>query len=86
MCATSGFRSNYDFTVNKMAAIRSLADLLSECQSPTWLVTNEVVMKRLEYLLWESLRQGMSEHLAGSAPCVTFDLDRLLTLTRKALG
>ena len=72
--------------MNKVATLRNMADLLTECQSPTWLVTNDVVMKRLEYLLWDSLKSGISEHLAGSAPCLTFDLDRILMLTRKALG
>ena len=63
-----------------------VAKLLNQCDSPVWLVCNEKLTAQLEYLLWDAMREGISQHLAGSAPCILYDLDRLLTLIRKALG
>ena len=62
------------------------AKLLNNCDSPIWLVCNEKLVSQLEYLLWDALREGISQHLSGSAPCILYDLDRMLTLIRKALG
>ena len=63
-----------------------MATILEKCESPTWLVTNDNVQKILEYLLWDSIKCGVSQNLAGCAPCIFLDTDRLLALLRKALG
>ena len=63
-----------------------MANILEKCDSPTWLVTNEKIQKVLEYLLWDSFKCGISQNLAGCAPCIFLDTDRLLALLRKALG
>ena len=63
-----------------------LTDLLDECSEPVWLVTNTDIIKTIEFALWESLRLGISGHLAGLTPCTAHDLDRLLALLRKAIG
>ena len=60
--------------------------ILEKCESPTWLVTNEKIQKVLEYLLWDSIKTGISQNLAGCAPCIFLDTDRLLALLRRALG
>ena len=70
----------------KNASLQIVADILTKCKSPIWLVSNEKVQVRLEYMLWESLKVGVSHHLAASAPCLAYDLERLATLIRKALG
>ena len=63
-----------------------MAEILEKCDSVNWLVTNEKVVGILEYLLWDSLRIGVSYHLSGTSPCLMFDLERLLILTKNALG
>ena len=63
-----------------------MGDILSKCDSPSWLVCNENLLIRLEYLLWESLKTGVSHHLSATAPCLAYDLERLMTLIRKAMG
>ena len=63
-----------------------LTDLLDECSEPAWIVTNTDLIKVVEFALWESLRVGISGHLAGHSPCSPHELDRLLALFRKAIG
>ena len=70
----------------RMATLQIIASILEGCNSPVWFATNEKLIGILEYCLWDALRLGISQHCAGTAPCLSFDLDRLLTLTRKALG
>ena len=69
-----------------MATLQMLASILESCNSPIWLTTNEKLVGILEYCLWDALRLGISQHCSGSAPCLAFDCDRLLMLTRRALG
>ena len=40
----------------------------------------------LEYMLWDCLKVGVSFHLSGTSPCMMFDLERLMTLTKNSLG
>ena len=63
-----------------------VTDLLDDCQEPEWLVSNVEAMRYVEYCLWESFRLGVTLHLSGSAPCIWIDTEKILTLTRKALG
>ena len=37
-------------------------------------------------MLWDAFRLGISLHLSGTSPCLLFDLERLITLTKNALG
>ena len=63
-----------------------MATILEKCESVVWLVRNEKVVSILEFLLWDSFREGMSYHLSGTSPCICFDLERLLALAKNALG
>ena len=71
---------------NRTATLRDMATILEKCESVVWLVKNEKVVSILEFLLWDSFREGMSYHLSGTSPCICFDLERLLALARNALG
>ena len=71
---------------NRMATLRDMAEILEKTESVVWLVKNEKVVSILEFLLWDSFRIGMSLHLSGTSPCLCFDLERLLALTKNALG
>ena len=68
------------------ATLSILASLLSDCESPSWLLANEKLLTIVEYMLWDAARLGLSQHLSGTAPCLLYDLERLLALVRKALG
>ena len=37
-------------------------------------------------MLWDCLKVGVSFHLSGTSPCMMFDLERLMTLTKNSLG
>ena len=69
-----------------MATLRDLAQILEKCDSVTWLVTNDKVISILEFMLWDCLKEGVSYHLSGTSPCMMFDLERLLVLTKNSLG
>ena len=71
---------------NRMSTLRDMAEILEKCDSVAWLVTDEQIVSILEFLLWDSVRLGISLHLSGTSPCLLFDLERLLTLTKNALG
>ena len=60
--------------------------LLSICDEPEWVVTNENFLKILEYMLWDAFKKGISLHLAECTKCVFIDLDIMLALLSKALG
>ena len=62
-------------------------DILDSCcADPEWLITNEGFFRIVEFLLWDTFREGISTHLAGATPCLFPDTDKLLALIRKALG
>ena len=72
---------------NRIATLRTLAEILEKCDGAvTWLITNEKVVAILEYMLWDCLKVGVSFHLSGTSPCMMFDLERLMTLTKNSLG
>ena len=71
---------------NRMSTLRDLAEILEKCDSVTWLTTDEQIVSILEFMLWDAVRVGISLHLSGTSPCLLFDLERLVTLTKNALG
>ena len=76
----------FSFLDNRIATLRDMAEILEKCDSVVWLVKNEKTVSILEFLMWDAFRTGVSYHLSGTSPCIFFDLDRLLTLTKNALG
>ena len=64
-----------------------LTDILDTCcAEPEWLILNENLTKYLEFGLWDSFREGISAHMAGTCPCTFPDLDKLMSLYNKAIG
>ena len=55
-------------------------------QEPIWIARKEGLIKMIEFYLLESLREGMSLHLANVTPCNFIELNKLLALFRHALG
>lgn len=75
------------FLVPIGAVMGVTTDILDTCCSePEWLITNEALLRFVEFLLWDTFREGISSHLAGSTPCLFPDTDKLIALVRKALG
>ena len=70
--------------MQKTAAM--VTDMLMTCDEPEWVVSNEKFLKVMEYMLWDTLRSGISLHLAGCSQCIFVDLDRLMALLSKSLG
>ena len=68
------------------ATLSLLATILTDCESPSWLLANEKLVTVMEYMLWDATRIGLAQHLSGTAPCLLYDLERLLSLIRRALG
>jgi len=68
------------------ATLSLLADILNACESPSWFLANEKLVTIVEYMLWDATKLGLSQHLSGTAPCLLYDLERLLSLVRHALG
>lgn len=51
-----------------------------------WLLSKDDMLQIIEYMLWEDLREGISEHCAGVSVCHFNELDKRLTLIKSALG
>ena len=68
------------------ATLQALAKILESCGTPEWLVQSENMFELLEYFLFDTIKNGISLHLAGASPCLFYDTDRLLALVRSALG
>ena len=74
------------FSESRDATLSLLADILNDCDSPSWFLANEKLVTIVEYMLWDATKLGLSQHLSGTAPCLLYDLERLLSLVRHALG
>ena len=79
-------RHTFLFLDIRDATLKKLAEILEECKSEVWLLTKSALITILEYMLWDAARMGLSLHLSGSSPCLLYDLERLLALTRNAMG
>ena len=66
--------------------MRLVNELLAICGEPEWLVANDKLVSVIEYMLWETCKDGLGLHLAGASPCLFVDLDRMFALLYKALG
>ena len=72
--------------VCRNALLENIVELLSECDIPEWLVSSNKCIKLLEFALFDVLRDGLAQHLNGSAPCLMVEYERIYTLICKALG
>ena len=64
-----------------------VTDILNSCCSePEWMILNVEFIKYIEFGLWDSFREGVSAHMAGTCPCTFPDLDKLLAMLYKAQG
>ena len=64
-------------------------DLISKIlmqKETEWIANNQEFLKILEFMMTESLRRGLSQHVAEVTPCVAYDLQKLMTLCNLALG
>ena len=55
-------------------------------QEPFWMAKKGKLPRIIEYYLMESLREGLSQHLANATHCNFIDLNKLITHLQYALG
>ena len=53
---------------------------------PEWMMRKENFAKHLENIFMETIRRGLSQHLANIAPCQFVDFDKLMSLCQISLG
>ena len=55
-------------------------------KEPFWIAKKEKLPRIIEYYLMESLREGLSQHLADVANCNFIDLNKMIAHIQLALG